>query len=563
MPTNEETVDAIAENIDIDIQKYCSSKVNRDENYVHCHVISRDDVRNAVNKLKSSKIDEDGRFYSESIIHGTGLLFEYIGKLLSAMICHSYDSTSFIKCSIIPIPKGTRANLTDSEKYRSIAISSLLSKLLDYVIIKQQNISLKTSDYQFGFKPESSTILCTTMVKETIQYYSENGGKPVHLLLLDARKTFDKVAYDKLFKVLIEKNVCPKIVRLLLYMYTNQQCYVQWGDARSDTFKIFNGVKQGGMISPILFTIYIDQLFQRLKQLGLGCHVGMTYAGAFGYADDIALVAPSIYCLKEMVNVCEQFAHEYHISFNPSKSKLMSFNLSRPLGTPIYLNGQKVEVVDHDSHLGNYVATDLRDINITKHVCDLYQRSNNVISDFNVCDSVTLDALPQTYCMHMYGCELWNLNCTYVSKFITAWRKIKRRIWNLPYTTHNNIVYNLSSDIRLQLDKRIVTFIYNALNSSNCASRSLLQSKLHCTGSTFASNYRHLSYKYNICEEDWFSGLSHLLGKVKMRFAEINKSCTYSTQALIELCGIRDSTIQCNILNQNEVCALIDVLSTN
>ena len=113
-----------------------------------------------------------------------------------------------------------------------------------------------------------------------------------------------------------------------------------------------------------------------------------------------------------MVNVCEQFAHEYHISFNPSKSKLMSFNLSRPLGTLIFLNGQKVEVVDHDSHLGNYVATDLRDINITKHVCDLYQRSNNVISDFNACDSVTLDALHQNYCMHIYGCKLWNLNCT-------------------------------------------------------------------------------------------------------------------------------------------------------
>ena len=56
---------------------------------------------------------------------------------------------------------------------------------------------------------------------------------------------------------------------------------------------------------------------------------------------------------------------------------------------------------------------------------------------------------------------------------------------------------------------------------------------------------------------------SHLLGKVKMRFAEINKSCTYSTQALIEFCGIRDGTIQWNILNQNEVCALIDVLSSD
>ena len=73
----------------------------------------------------------------------------------------------------------------------------------------------------------------------------------------------------------------------------------------------------------------------------------------------------------------------------------------------------------------------------------------------------------------------------------------------------------------------------------------------------------HLIRDKHAFEEDWFSGLSHQLGKVKMRFTETNKSCTYSTQALIELCGIRDGTIQCNILNQNEVCALRDVLSTD
>ena len=54
------------------------------------------------------------------------------------------------------------------------------------------------------------------MVKETIQYYSENGGKPVHLLLLVTKKAFDKVAYDMLFKMLIEKMYVQK---LLDYFY--------------------------------------------------------------------------------------------------------------------------------------------------------------------------------------------------------------------------------------------------------------------------------------------------------------------------------------------------------
>ena len=73
--------------------------------------------------------------------------------------------------SFIPKPKGARVALTDSEKHRSFAISSLLSKLLDHIIIDHQVHSLGTSYYQFGFKSHSSTVVCTTMVNETIQYY--------------------------------------------------------------------------------------------------------------------------------------------------------------------------------------------------------------------------------------------------------------------------------------------------------------------------------------------------------------------------------------------------------
>ena len=115
----------------------------------------------------------------------------------------------------------------------------------------------------------------------------------------------------------------PRIVRLLYYMYTHQQYYVKWNNERSNLFNVSNGVKQGSVISPLLFSIYIDELFSKLEYLGSGCHVGLTYASAFGYADDIALISPTIYSLKNMLKVCESFAIDYHITFNTIKSKLI------------------------------------------------------------------------------------------------------------------------------------------------------------------------------------------------------------------------------------------------
>ena len=83
------------------------------------------------------------------------------------------------------IPKNKRGNKRDSNNYRQIAISSLLGKIFDTIILDKQKMSLETDVLQFGFKKYSSTGICTSMLKETIDYYNEN-KTDCYLLLLDA-----------------------------------------------------------------------------------------------------------------------------------------------------------------------------------------------------------------------------------------------------------------------------------------------------------------------------------------------------------------------------------------
>ena len=153
-----------------------------------------------------------------------------------------------------------------------------------------------------------------------------------------------------------------------------------------------------------------------------------------------------------------------------------------------------ITVVDSDKHLRNYISTNITDRNIIDNICDLYQRSNRVISDFRVCHSNALDSPHRTYCMHMYGCELWDLNCNFIKDFKVAWRKIKRRILRFPYRAHNAIVHQLSYDIDHQLETRMIKFVHLYLNHCNHVCRSIISPKLHCIKSTFASNYKYLSY---------------------------------------------------------------------
>ncbi len=89
-----------------------------------------------------------------------------------------------------------------------------------------------------------------------MSYYVHNGIN-VYGLLLDASNAFDRVNYCTLFRVLLDRGFCFMYIRLLLNMYTNQKLCCRWLEEFSETFTATNGVKQGGVISPILICVYM------------------------------------------------------------------------------------------------------------------------------------------------------------------------------------------------------------------------------------------------------------------------------------------------------------------
>jgi hypothetical protein len=212
-----------------------------------------------------------------------------------------------------------------------------------------------------------------------------NNGSNVNVILLDASRAFDRVNYVKLFVLLKKRKLCPMITRFLIKMYTSQSIRVKWGTSISAMCSVSNGVKQGGVLSPILFTIYFDEMLQVLKLSQLGCHIGHTFCGAIGYADDVILLAPSFCGLNKMLDICKKFADSYDVLFNSSKSKLLTFQCSNSIMDvkPIVFMDQPIELVTSEKHLGNIFGQNINEQKIQDSTYQFIGKTNMVISHFS------------------------------------------------------------------------------------------------------------------------------------------------------------------------------------
>ena len=101
-----------------------------------------------------------------------------------------------------------------------------------------------------------------------------------------------------------------------MYWYTKQKLCIRLGAEMSPYFTISNGVRQGGMLSPSLFVVYMDDLCSLLNTSRIKCHIDDVCINHVFYADDICLMAPCAIALQELINICYQYSNKFDLNFN-------------------------------------------------------------------------------------------------------------------------------------------------------------------------------------------------------------------------------------------------------
>ena len=212
-----------------------------------------------------------------------------------------------------------------------------------------QSDCLQSDSIQFAYKENASTVQCASVICEVINY-TINNDSCIYMCMLDASKAFDRVNHLSLFNKFKLRYMCPTILNFLMCTYQRQSVMVNWN---------------GGVLSPVLFTVYLDDLIDQLRKKGLGCHFNSNFLGCFIYAD-ITLLAPSRDALNTMLDVCMEYAEAYDILFNATKTKCMFFDrtYSTLFDKNVQFMGTPIGFVDKCKFFGFSISRDIlnRDI---------------------------------------------------------------------------------------------------------------------------------------------------------------------------------------------------------
>ena len=285
--------------------------------------IDKAEIKKAVNKLKNGKAVGLDNISNEMIKYSINYSLPLIHKIMNDIYSNSYYPNMWAEVFILNIHKS--GSQTDPFNYRGISIGSALGKLLSIIlnnrlihfIMKKKLLSMT----QIGFLKDSCTADHVYTLKTIIDKFIKSNKKPLYVCFVDFKKAFDTIWHSGLLYKLLKNEISGHLYRIIKDMYSKVRCRVKTTEGLTEAVKSDIGVRQGDVLSPLLFNLYInDQLNSPLCDL---ISLNNVIIKCMMYADDIVLLSKSEKGLQEQLDILGKYCDVWQLNVNISKTKVM------------------------------------------------------------------------------------------------------------------------------------------------------------------------------------------------------------------------------------------------
>ena len=385
--------------------------------------ITFNELDKSLNNLKMGKAcGSDGigpEFYSIN----SNILKEHLLTLFNKIFETQSYPTEWSKSLIYPLHK--KGNLSNAQNYRGISLLNVISKIFTGILFDRlthwSDMNVHIPESQAGGRKGYSTIDNIFCLQSLIQKYLTKKCGRFYVLFIDFSRAYDSIQRSKLWELLIQKGLKGNILNMLQAMHTNVLAAVRTNKNNiTDYFHCTNGVKQGCILSTLLFSLYVSKLESILRVSGLpGIQVLPNDVDVFllMYIDDICIFSDNILDLQKKINLLETYCTEWGLRVNTNKTKIIVFRNGGTLRKTEKwtYKGENLETVTYYSYLGLLISSRLC---WTKCVETLSCKAHQVLSKMKVMcneyENFTREILFKIFDTKikpiiLYGSEIWGV----------------------------------------------------------------------------------------------------------------------------------------------------------
>ena len=291
--------------------------------------ISREEIRKVIKNMKNNKAAGIDKIIPELLKGVDDQMLDVIELLLNLIFEKGVFPEEWTLGVITILFKDGETN--DLNNYRGITLLSMLGKILVGVLnnrlIDLINKERILDENQGGFREGYRTTDHLFTLHALINHYIKVEKKELFLCFVDFRKAFDKVSHCILWMKLFKYGISGKFMTLVKSMYEQVKSCVKSRSGLTYYFKYKRGVRQGCLLSPVLFSLFLNDLQGYLLEGGAnGITLWDIKIFSLLYADDLVLIAESEEDLKLQMRILGSYADDFEMEINPKKTKVMIFN---------------------------------------------------------------------------------------------------------------------------------------------------------------------------------------------------------------------------------------------